>query len=340
MEQSRTAIIVLNWNGWAHTIRCLESIYRLDAAAIALYVCDNASSDGSPEIIAEWSARQVPELNDARLARGLDTTPFTFLPTGANLGYAGGNNVGLRHALADGCANFWVLNNDCEVAPDALTHLRARLEADPAIGLCGATLVHTTDPARIQAMAGAAFDRLKGRGIALGADASLDTPVDAAAVEAKLAYINGAAVLVTRAFLETVGLMSEDYFLYWEELDWARRAGKRFRLGYAPAAIVRHAVGASIGTGHFGEGSALSIYYLARNRLHFCRRHSRLSLPFVYVDTARQVLQHLATGNIERAGLLFRAVFNLPFDQTDSSLARRGSWPAHPSRNCESSSTN
>lgn len=307
-----TAIVVLNWNGFADTERCLESLMRLEAADFSIIVCDNASTDGSMASLDDWADRRLPALNAVRLAEGRETVALTIIETGANLGYAGGNNVGLRHALAAGFGAFWILNNDCQVMPDALNWLRWRLEDDSTIGICGSTLVYAHDPQRVQALGGGSYSRSKGRGAAICGGQQLGQTIDARAVEARMGFVNGASMLVTRAFLEDVGLMAEDYFLYWEELDWAMRARGRFRLGYAPQSIVRHKVGASIGTQDFGEGSSLSAYYLARNRLKFCWRHSRLSLPFVYADLLREVARKCIAGHYSRARLIARATFGLP----------------------------
>lgn len=308
-----TAVIVLNWNGWADTERCLHSLLRLDADDYSIIVCDNASSDGSPERLRRWIVGSLPSLNAQRQGCGRQPIEVTLLETGGNLGYAGGNNVGLRHALARGFAHFWILNNDCEPAPDALDWLRRRVAEDGRIGLCGATLVYADGDGRVQTRGGGRFSRLKGRGSAIGGMGRVDARVERAAIEREMGYVSGASVLVTRAFLQAVGPMSEDYFLYWEELDWWVRARGRFRLGYAPQAIVRHRVGASIGTSDHGEGSALSTYYLTRNRVKFCWRHSRVSLPFVYADLGRRVAANVVRGRWERATLLLRAIAGLPF---------------------------
>lgn len=99
-------------------------------------------------------------------------------------------------------------------------------------------------------------------------------------------------MLVRREFIETVGLMSEDYFLYYEEIDWITRGAGRFRLGYAPDSIVWHKEGASIGTAASG-GSPLSMYYLYRSRLRFTARHHPRCVPTVLFWCGVDVLKLL-----------------------------------------------
>ncbi|MDO9073336.1 MAG: glycosyltransferase family 2 protein [Rubrivivax sp.] len=280
--------VVLNWNGWRDTLACVLSLLRAEPAPGRIVVCDNGSADDS---LPQLQAALRTALGDAPGAGlrctdrvGADHTDVRaarlwLVANGANLGYAGGNNVGLRLALRDpACSHVWILNNDTEVAPDALARALAHMAARPEIGLCGSTLVYAHDRQTVQAWGGSAYARWTGRTHHLGAQGRLaDVPVDPAAVEARMACVVGAAMLVRREWIEAVGPMTEDYFLYFEEIDWAARAAGRFRLGWAPGSTVFHKEGASIGTAA-GGGSPLSLYFLFRNRLRFSWRFHR---PFV-----------------------------------------------------------
>jgi len=145
-----TAIVVLNWNGWKQTALCLESLLRLRGDDIRIIVCDNASRDGSVERLREWAAGSWSAWESAHhplrplVCPGIpkplalteldataplpDPTPdqrLVIIRTGANLGYAGGNNVGIAWALRDpACDAVWVLNNDTVIEPEALLALR------------------------------------------------------------------------------------------------------------------------------------------------------------------------------------------------------------------------
>jgi GT2 family glycosyltransferase len=169
--------------------------------------------------------------------------------------------------------HVWVLNNDTRVSHDALTHLVLRVQEDPTIGICGSTLVYAGARDMLQALAGASYNPRCARSRAIGAFQPVESvPVDPSRVERDLAYVNGAAMFVTRAFLERVGLMDETYFLYSEEHDWAHRGRSSFRLGYAPQSVVYHRQGATIGTNPSG-GSDLSLFYLYRSKVLFTKRH-------------------------------------------------------------------
>ncbi len=316
------SVILLNYKGWADTIACLESFFALDYPSFNIVLVDNASPNDSVERLRDWGGARLDALNEAAarqerpLFRFRESSPaapmeardVVLLETGGNLGYAGGNNAGLRYAAANGGFDYaWILNNDTEVDPASLRELVARMEADPAIGLCGSTLCYMDKPDAVQNYAGGSFSSTKGRAHPLGFGASRHDPVDVAAIERALRFVSGASTLISKTCLDAIGPMSEDYFLYYEELDWAERARVRFRLGFAPKSIVYHKVGASIGTNDFGQRSELSDYYLTRNRVKFCRRFAKASLPFVFADIGRDIARHLIAGNTRRAGVLTRA---------------------------------
>lgn len=289
-------VVILNWNGKSDTLACLESLLASEGVEFRTVVCDNGSSDGSLEALSRWGQQRLgAAFRPLRAAEVAASFPapherFFLIDNAANLGFAGGNNVGLRWALRDpACRHVWLLNNDTLVAPDALAQALARLDACRGIGICGSTLVYAHDRQTVQAWGGSAYSPWSGRTRHLGAHSALaQLPLDPAPVEAAMACVVGAAMLVRREWLETVGLLDESYFLYFEEIDWATRAQGRFGLGWAPRSLVFHKEGASIGTAP-GGGSPLSAYYLFRNRLRFAWRFHRSRLPVVLASTLLDV---------------------------------------------------
>lgn len=301
-------VVVLNWNRWRDTLACLESVLRSNYSAFRVIVCDNASSDGSPARIKAWAAgelepvcspaaavsrhvrsplvaKPIPCLEltraEATSADSLPNVPLTLIHTGGNLGYAGGNNIGLRYALARGDADYcWVLNNDLVIAADALSSLVKRMQAQPEAGLCGSVLLDYHAPERVQALGGATYNPWLGTHRAIGANTPAEAKIDQPAVERRMSYVIGAAMFVSRRWLEEVGLLCEDYFLYFEEIDWAVRGRGRFRLALAPQSRVYHKQGAS--TGRPGQVPAAD-YLALRNRLRFTRNRIPWALPTVWL---------------------------------------------------------
>ncbi len=312
------SIIILNWNGWKDTIECLESVLNLSGGSFRVVVCDNASTDGSTEKIKAWARGDVraeaanPDLAHLisrpspkpipflELARGQAESgtarfdiPLVLIHNGANLGFAGGENVGIRYALRDQeCQFFWMLNNDTVVAPGALAALLRCMQERKDMGLCGSLNLSYTHPNEVQSEGGNLYSRWTGR--VRTRPRRLVGDLTSAIV--KFDYINGASMLASRNFLEQVGLMDESYFLYFEELDWAMRAKGRFGLGYTRDSVIFHKEGATIGSSaNRRRRSLVSERYLTRSRVLFTRRFFPWALPTVLAAICFAALERLCS---------------------------------------------
>lgn len=337
-------IILVNWKGWRDTLECLESVFRLDYPRFRVIVVDNGSGDGSLERIADWAAGRLPAGAGSPALAGLSSPPLAkplpfvvydraqaeaggaaddpqlvLIQSGGNLGFAGGNNVGLRYAMRrPGFGHAWLLNNDTVVEPGALAALARRAAEAPSAGIVGSTLLFYGAPAQVQAYGGARFKpaRAWASPIGLLSPRRALAPAEVAAIEAEMAYVIGASMLVSAAFLRDVGLMEESYFLYYEEIDWARRgAAGRYTLAYAPDSVVYHKVGQSAGT-----ESLMSQHFLYRSRLRFMRRHYRSKLPLTYAALLWEAAKALLKGRHNQ----WRAIAKV--------MLRPDAWPAGPAR--------
>lgn len=312
----RVAVVLVNWNGWKDTIECLSSLMGLAHRPAQIVVVDNASQDDSLVQIRAWCKGElvaVPGSSDTRLPSltpkapaGLrwsemsddssmpaDSPQIVLIRSSLNRGFAGGNNLGIKAALAAGMDYVWLLNTDTVVDPHALGALLDRASVRPDAGIVGSTLIYYWRPTDVQAFGGAAFDAATGIARHLGINQSeQDIPHDPSAVETQMDYVIGASMLVSRSFLEEIGPMCEDYFLYYEEVDWAVRSRGRFAMAYAPGSRVFHKVGGSSRK----TASRKSLRYLYRNRLRFVQRF----FPEYVSSTRRamfiQILQHLRRG--------------------------------------------
>ncbi len=318
-------IILVNWKGWRDTIECLESVFRLNYPQFRVIVVDNNSADGSVEKIKEWAegrlsaAATQPLLGhlitpawkkpivyleydraQAEAGGGREDAALVIINSGANLGFAGGNNVGLRYAmLRPGFGYAWLLNNDTVVEAEALSALVRRGMADPDVGIVGSTLLFYSAPDTVQAYGGAIFQPSKAYARPIGISSrrrDLDA-TEVAGIERDMRYVIGASMLISERFLREVGLMEEGYFLYYEELDWACR-GKAFKLAYAKDSVVYHKVGQSAGT-----ESVFSLHFLYRSRVLFIRRHFPRNLFEVYLSMLSEAARALLKGrpNVARA---------------------------------------
>ncbi len=243
-DSPSVGIIVLNWNGRADTLACLQTLTRLNDRAFHIIVVDNGSTDGSPDAIRS----AFPEVE--------------VVETGDNLGYAGGNNRGLRVALDRGFPYILLLNNDTLVAPDLLTRLREAIEEDPTVGVAGPTIYYADRPQVIWT-AGGAIDWQRGETRMVGLD-EIDRG-QFGTVPREVDFVSGCAMLLRREVPERVGLLDERFFLYYEEVEWcvrARRAG--FRIVHVPQARVWHRIRPQT-----QAESPTVHYYMTRNRLLF-----------------------------------------------------------------------
>lgn len=235
-----TCVVILNWNNADKTLRCLDSLQRAQAKDSQVIVVDNGSSDNSCE----------------RIRRTFEN--ITCIETGANLGYAGGNNIGIRYALEQQARFVFVLNNDTEVATDALACLMAAAHQHPQAAFFGPTIMTMESPSMIQS-AGIVLDgcwrslhRRAGE-----PDRSADSapqPVDC---------LSGAALFIRAEALGKIGLLDPDFFLYREDIDWCLRAQKQgYQVMFVPGAKIWH-------YSHTAQEEDLPriTYYMTRNSL-------------------------------------------------------------------------
>jgi GT2 family glycosyltransferase len=346
-------VVVLNYRNWGDTIECLESLMRLDYPCFEIIVCDNDSQDGSVDNILAWARgdvlpvvqhsgvaaarpscmgpavphRLVP-VEQVGLPRQQDEVRVFIVPTGRNGGFSAGNNVGIRFAMARADVGYvWLLNNDAVVAPDALSTMVARLEQDPDIGICGSRLLNYEQPCDVQALGGARYVRWRARArMLLPSDFPGLTGVQLrSAVEARMGYAIGASMLAPRRFIETVGELSESYFLYFEEVDWIRRAEGRFRLGYCPDSVVYHRLGASTGK---ASNSQLLWFHLSRSRVRFVARFDPWALPFVFALDTADALKAALRGRSFCARGIWRGLTDTGLKQLWALVRRRPERPA------------
>jgi len=315
------AIVILNWRNSDDTLAALSSVLASDYTDFKIIVCDNASSDGSEEAFLNWS-RTSPELSVGRFVSESDSSEclaqafahrIVWVQTGGNLGFAGGNNVGLRLALRFGRFEyFWLLNNDCVVEPGAMRALRERMQEDASLGMCGAQLRYFGDMQRVQAYGGATHNLWTGCGRYVGHGEKVASPHSVLDVERNLSYVCGASMFVRRSMIEKIGLMTEDYFLYFEEIDWAKRMQEQFRLGYCREAVVYHKEGATIGSSSdTRRTSRMADFYLFRNRLRFTARFYPYALPSVWAVMLLQAVRRGLRGRSERMWLILSIMLGL-----------------------------
>lgn len=321
--------VVLNWNGYQDTIACLETLLASTEVNLRVVVCDNASSDGSLDKIEAWADGRLSltTLQNARLESLLgsverpiqhhrrtrtaaesmttdDHDQLILIENGENLGFAAGNNVGLKFALGQPDMDMvWLLNNDTLVEPDCLRNMVRRLQAESTLAVCGSVIHFYDQPQMVQAIGGNRFNYKTGcAATSEGRFTHEDTPKNMSKIESTIDYISGCSMLLPREFLETTGLMCEDYFLYYEEIDWFTRAEGMYPLCIAEDARLYHREGATIGSKNIRRSaSSLSDFYMFRSRLTFMKKYYRKHLGLCYLSSLLEVSKRLARGQFHNA---------------------------------------
>lgn len=265
----KVTVIILNWNGREDTLECLASIRQLEYTNHEIVVVDNGSTDGSVDVIS----KQYPSV--------------TLLQTGANLGYAGGNNVGIEYALSHGADYVLILNNDIVVAPDLLTEFVNAANLLPTGSVLGAKLYSYDQPDTLCSLAGrwnsasSSFEYI-GRN-------QKDGPLFECMLEVD--YVIGCALFTSADCFRDVGLLDEKFFLNYEETDWCYRArAKGHKCIVIPKAKLWHKVSSSFG----GADSPVHTYFMTRNELIWAKKHLpspiRIKLHKRSINTIRRIL--------------------------------------------------
>ncbi|MBN1888605.1 MAG: glycosyltransferase family 2 protein [Thermoflexales bacterium] len=268
-----TYVVILNWRRPDDTLACIQSVQASRYPNTRLLVVDNGSGDESV----------------SRISAAYPGVALLALPE--NLGFAGGNNAGIRHALEGGAELVLVLNNDTVVEPDTLSELvRGLAQAGGSIGV--PKICYYDEPGRIWA-AGARWRRFPPRVTMVGFG-KWDAPEYNQPGE--LSYATGCALLIGRSVFEAIGGFDPAFVNYQEDYDFcyrARQAGHR--LAYVPQAVVRHKVSQSL-----GQQSPARWHYLGRNAVLFYRPGERFSWGALGSFLAWVVLREIVQGNLSR----------------------------------------
>lgn len=243
-EQPLISIITVNYNGCTHTLDLLKSIQQLSYSNVEVIVVDNCSVESVASIREQYPSVQLICLDK-------------------NLGFAGGNNVGIRSAKG---SYFYLVNNDTVLPKDCLEPLLQRAIANPKAGIICPKILYYDNPSIIQFAGYTPIHPVTIRNRGIGYMEKDEGQYNTAYTTA---LAHGAAMFIPKAIAEKVGLMAELFFLYYEETDYCehmKRAG--FEIWYEPASTILHKESMSV-----GKESVLKAYYMSRNRLLYLRRN-------------------------------------------------------------------
>lgn len=247
-SESLVSVIVLNWNRKALLKRCLDAVLRQTYGEIEVLLVDNASKDGSPDYVRE----HYPQVR--------------LIENKANLGFCGGNNVGINHARG----NYIVLvNNDAFLDPECVEEMMKTIQRDPKIGAVATKILLEDQPTHLDAAGiGVCLDGLSiGRGRMEHADEYNE--------EKEVFFVSDCVCLYRKEMLTDIGLYDEDFFAYAEETDMGWRARlKGWKTFYNPRAIASHTHSSSL-----GAYNSFKVFLVERNRIWVAIKN----LPFPFL---------------------------------------------------------
>lgn len=333
MQVKPIAIVLLNYNSWADTIECLESVLKLDYKNFKIYLIDNSNDDSSWDNIILWAKGDLlvkeskyPELvfplvkkpinyNSFEEEDAIEVDEFELILIKAkkNNGFASGNNIALKDIVKRGIFEYvWVLNNDTVVPKNSLQVLVSYVTNNESkVGIAGSVLAYYSTPKILQGIGGK-YNKWFGTSKPIKNGDNISSLNN----NYKIDYPIGAAMFVSNQFIKDVGLMNEEYFLYYEELDWVVRGKKLgFNIGYCKDSLVYHKVGASIGTGKALVRSEFSDYYTLKNRLKFVKKYYPWYLPTTYLGFLIVIFNRLRRNQINYAKNAIKIMLNLDIEK-------------------------
>jgi GT2 family glycosyltransferase len=202
---------------------------------------------------------------------------------------------------------FWFLNADAVVEKSALVELIGRAEKQADIGMVGSVVRYYDSPDVIQALGGSRLDTSNGNSRHIGEGSRISKmPADGSVVERELTYLMGASMLVSQRYIIEIGLMQEDYFLYFEDADWCMRGSEKFKLGFSPKSHIFH----KWGVNSHKSASHTSVTYYYRNRLRFVARFLPSRLAAAKRAMFEQLLRHVARGRWPQATIVLSTLLS------------------------------
>ncbi len=295
---SSVSVITVNYNHSKVTEALLESIININEySPVEVIVVDNGSSVNP---IPLWQSRYAW---------------VKFIRSERNLGFAGGNNLGIKEATGD---YLFFINNDTEVTAGLIGQLVAVLDAGPGIGMVSPKIRYYDQPDVIQYAGFSAMNYYTARTVSTGQGEKDNGQYDH--LTGDTGFIHGAAMMVRREAINKAGLMYENYFLYYEEMDWCERIRKAgYKICVHMQAVIYHKESVSV-----GSTSALKEYFMNRNRILFIRRNCDPStiavfwLYFVFVVAPRNMISYIMQKRWDFVGVFIKAIAWNISNKTDS----------------------
>lgn len=254
-DNPKIAIVILNWNGFEDTSECISSLQMISCSNYKIVVVDNGSVNDDYQSLKH----KFPEIDIIR--------------SETNLGFSGGNNFGINHALNQNPEYVLLLNNDTIVSPNFIEPLLKLFNEDNKIGIAAPQINYYDEPKKIWT-AGGKISKIRGSGFAY----SDKLENDIIRTIKEVTFVSGCCMLIKKEVLEKVGLFDDNFFLYVEDADLCYRVVKAgYKIVVSPDSKIYHKISRSTSA----SLSLLPLYYVTRNRLYFAKKN----FPNIYFFT-------------------------------------------------------
>jgi GT2 family glycosyltransferase len=292
------SIITVNFNQSEATVQLLRSIdLHYPDSNLEIILVDNGSMDYKESLFTS------------------DGNKIKNIRSEKNLGFAGGNNLGIRHATGK---YLFLVNNDTEFTPGLIETLVKSLDENPRIGIISPKINYYDEQNTVQYAGFTEMNFYTCRNRCIGQFEKDNGRYDN--IVSKTGYVHGAAMMVRADILDTTGLMADNFFLYFEEMDWCELIKKSgYEIWLNTQALIYHKESLSV-----GKNSALKEFFMNRNRILFIRRNATLAQRiffycyFVIFVTPRNFLKYVREGNFGFITVLLRAIIWNLKNKTDS----------------------
>lgn len=332
--QPKIYIIILNYNNWADTINCLESVLRNNYLNYHCIVVDNNSPNNSMKYLKAWAEGKLNVWNPVNCALknlyfppvkkpvdyvfytqeealnekafnqetdGKSNNSIILIQSGENKGFAAGNNIGIKYAIKKNDFEYiWLLNNDTVIEADTIVKLLEYATKNQT-DITGSAMYYFDSPKTIQAFGGH-INRFFGTGFHI---------LNQTEIKNKLDYVVGSAFLISKKCIDMIGLLPEEYFLYYEETDYCFNArNNNLRLAIATDSTVYHKEGKTIGANNKDKNnkSELSDILSLKNRVKFSKKYLKNRFG-LYLGLFISFLIRIKRGQVGRAFKIIKIIF-------------------------------
>lgn len=271
----KVSIILVNYNGYFDTVECIKSLKNIAYDNYEIIIVDNGSTDDYLKLKKTYMQDNVIVIN-----------------SGSNLGFSGGNNIGIKYAIENKTDYILLLNNDTEVEPDFLNYMvNDCMDSNDNVVVTN-KIMYMREKNKIW-YGGGKFNSITSRTIAYGINQEDCKEYN---MPMKVSFASGCCLLIPVGIIESIGLMSEDFFLYCEDTEYClriQRAG--YEILYEPNSKIYHKVNAST-----SKITGIQTYYLVRNKMYIVKKYIKSQYKFIaYFYTLSETLKRVLAKEYE-----------------------------------------